>query len=43
MRAAGKEAPLLRVPGGEDMETVSREAGVALHKLSERRAAYSAA
>jgi len=43
MSAAKKEALVLRLLRGEDLETVSREAGVPLHKLSDWRDAYSAA
>ena len=41
MSAAKKEALVLRLLRGEDMESVSREAGVPLHRLSEWRDAYS--
>jgi len=43
MSAATKEALVLRLLRGEDMQTVSREAGLPLHRLSEWRDAYIAA
>jgi len=41
MSAAKKEALVLRLLRGEDMETVSRQAGVPLHRLSEWRDMYA--
>ena len=43
MSAAKKEALVLRLLRGEDMQTVSREAGVPLHRLNEWRDVYLAA
>ena len=43
MSAVKKESLVLRLLRGEDLEAVSREAGVPLHRLSEWRDAYIAA
>lgn len=41
MTAAKKEALVLRLLRGEDMESVSRQSGVPLHRLNDWREAYS--
>jgi transposase len=43
MSAAKKEALVLRLLHGEDIESVSRESGIALHLLNEWREAYTRA
>ncbi len=43
MTTARKEELVLRLLRGEDIETVSRESGVALHQLSQWRDAYTGA